>query len=80
MKIVYSTPSKSLVVKTHYILEINMVFDTPDEASKFYNEYAFLDGFGTHRGKANKTPNKLHVKWIQFVFSRSGVHSRVYEQ
>lgn len=79
MEIGYSKPSKSLVIENRYVLAINMVFDTPEVASKFYNDYAFQDGFGTHRGKANKIFDKMYVKWIQFICTRSGVHSRVYE-
>nr|GEU38545.1 hypothetical protein [Tanacetum cinerariifolium] len=46
---------------------IGKVFDTPDDAYTFYNQYAFTHGFGIHKhwNYKNKVTNEVYRKWMR---------------
>ncbi|GJU09956.1 FAR1-related sequence 5-like protein, partial [Tanacetum coccineum] len=51
---------------------IGKVFDTPDDAYTFYNQYAFTHGFGIrkHWDYKNKVTNEVYRKW--YVCNKEG--------
>nr|GFA00797.1 hypothetical protein [Tanacetum cinerariifolium] len=51
---------------------IGKVFDTPDDAYTFYNQYAFTHGFGIrkHWDYKNKMTNEVYRKW--YVCNKEG--------
>ena len=54
---------------------VGKVFDTPDDAYTFYNQYGFTHGFGIrkHWDYKNKMTNEVYRKW--YVCNKEGFKS-----
>nr|KAJ0186422.1 hypothetical protein LSAT_V11C900487530 [Lactuca sativa] len=51
---------------------LGKVFDTPDDAYTFYNDYSFLHGFGIRRDDTIKNPKTNEPFWKIYVCNKEG--------
>ncbi|CAI9284425.1 unnamed protein product [Lactuca saligna] len=51
---------------------LEKVFDTPDDAYTFYNDYSFLHGFEIRRDDTVKNPKTNRPFWMIYVCNKEG--------
>lgn len=68
MDVSETTARKTSLIPPNFRPRVDIFFTTLEVAGKFYNNYAYLMGFGTRIGKSIKTYDKSRIKWIQFIF------------